>query len=400
MTLTNSVKIYFHVATCQTVPRCSYRSTFQNLPNSGMGAGSKLSSAPRPLPSPCAQRRGPHFCVHTPIIPDSGEIASPSVGFRALVLIDIRRGKYVTEHGIHRVAIVGAGTMGAQIGSLIAINGHHVAITDAVPEALTRAEVRIDEQILPELAKAGIGSRSAADARANLTLTPDLEQAVTGVDLIVEAVKEDVDVKTELFGRLDTLNQNAIIASNSSSIPSRNVVANVSRPERVMNMHFFAPIWVRTMVELMTCGQTDDAVLQRAQSFSQSLGLVAPIVQTESKGFIINRIWRAVKRESLRVIDEGVAEPEDVDRLWMIFFQTEYAPFGVMDTVGLDVVRDIEWSYQHETLDPTDKPSPRLAEMIKQGKLGEKSGEGFYTHPNPAYSQPDFIPGRGINKKG
>ena len=161
-----------------------------------------------------------------------------------------------------------------------------------------------------------------------------------------------------------------------------------------MNMHFFAPIWVRTMVELMTCGQTDESVLRRARSFGQELGLVAPIVRTESKGFIINRIWRAVKRESLRVMDEGVASPEDIDRLWMIFFQTGYAPFGVMDMVGLDVVRDIEWSYQRETLDPTDKPSPGLARMIDEGKLGEKSGQGFYSHPNPAYSQPGFIPRR------
>jgi 3-hydroxybutyryl-CoA dehydrogenase len=159
-------------------------------------------------------------------------------------------------------------------------------------------------------------------------------------------------------------------------------------------MHFFAPIWVRTMVELMTCGQTDESVLQRAQAFGRELGLVAPIVRTESKGFIINRIWRAVKRESLRVMDEGVADPEDIDRLWMIFFQTEYAPFGIMDMVGLDVVRDIEWSYQRETQDPTDVPSPGLAKMIEEGKLGEKSGKGFYTHPNPAYSQPGFIPGR------
>jgi 3-hydroxybutyryl-CoA dehydrogenase len=300
----------------------------------------------------------------------------------------------VTDHGITRVAIVGAGTMGAQIGSLIAIHDYPVTITDAIPEALDRAQHRIDEQILPELARAGIGAVSRSEARANLTFEPDLERAITGVDLVIEAVREDAEVKTDLFGRMDAINPTAILASNSSSIPTRNVIGKVSRPERVMNMHFFAPIWVRTMVELMTCGQTDESVLQRAQAFGRELGLVAPIVRTESKGFIINRIWRAVKRESLRVMDEGVADPEDIDRLWMIFFQTEYAPFGIMDMVGLDVVRDIEWSYQRETQDPTDVPSPGLAKMIEEGKLGEKSGKGFYTHPNPAYSQPGFIPGR------
>ena len=306
----------------------------------------------------------------------------------------------MAEHGIERVAVVGAGTMGAQIASLIAVHGYPVAVTDAIPEALARAEARIDEQILPALSGAGIGTASSYEARTNLTIAQDLEAAVTGVDLVIEAVREDVDVKTELFGRLDKMNETAILASNSSSIPTRHVIGQVSKPERVMNMHFFAPIWVRTMLEVMTCGQTAEPLLERAQAFGESLGLVAPIVRVESKGFIINRIWRAVKRESLRVVDEGVADPQDIDRLWMIFFQTELAPFGIMDMVGLDVVRDIEWSYQRETLDPTDVPSPRLDEMIEQGKLGEKSGEGFYTHPNPAYAEPDFIPGGLKTRRG
>ena len=287
--------------------------------------------------------------------------------------------------------------MGAQIGALIAVNGTQVAITDADPDALARAVTRIDGDILPECRNAGIGSLPVSAARANLTFIPDLTQAVAGADLVIEAVREDVEVKSDLLGHLDTLSPAAILASNSSSIPSRLIVGNVLRPERVLNMHFFAPIWIRTMVELMTCGQTDESVLLRAQSFGQELGLVAPIVRTESKGFIINRIWRAVKRESLRVVDEGVAEPEDIDRLWMIFFQTGYAPFGVMDMVGLDVAHDIERSYQRETLDPADTASSTLARMIGDGQLGEKSGQGFYSHPNPAYSQPDFIPRRGGN---
>ena len=147
------------------------------------------------------------------------------------------------------------------------------------------------------------------------------------------------------------------------------------------------------MLELMTCGVTSDEVMESVFDFGVSLGLVTAIVDGESKGFIINRIWRAVKRESLRVIDEGVASPEDVDRLWMMFFQTQYAPFGIMDMVGLDVVSDIETSYQIVSLDPTDTASPTLARKIAAGELGEKSGKGFYEHPNPAYLRPDFLRG-------
>ena len=299
-----------------------------------------------------------------------------------------------SEHGIHRIAVVGAGTMGAQIASLIAIHGYQVVLTDAVPDALAKAQVRIDNQILDALVESGAGTITKGDARSRLIANPDLDAAVTGVDLIIEAAREDLEVKIELFAHLDRLNPDAIIASNSSSIPTRQMITKVSNPERVMNMHFFAPIWIRTMLEIMTCGRTAEDNLVRAQQFGQSLGLVSPIVRTESKGFIINRIWRAVKRESLAVLDDGVASAEDIDRMFMIFFQTQQAPFAIMDMVGLDVVRDIEWSYQRDSRDPTDKPSPTLLSMIEDGRLGEKSGEGFYSHPNPAYAQPGFIPVR------
>ena len=114
-------------------------------------------------------------------------------------------------------------------------------------------------------------------------------------------------------------------------------------------------------------------------------------MRTESKGFIINRIWRAIKRESLRVVDEGVADPQDVDRLFMLFFGTTSPPFGLMDMVGLDVIEDIEASYQAVSSDPSDTPSAVLRALVSAGNLGEKTGSGFYQHPNPAYQQKSFL---------
>ena len=219
-----------------------------------------------------------------------------------------------------------------------------------------------------------------------------MKEAVDGADLVIEAVREEIGVKRDVFGELSRMTP-AILGTNSSSIPSSLIAPAVERPERLLNMHFFAPIWVRSMLELMTCGQTSETTLRSAYDFGVSLGLVTAIVNGESKGFIINRIWRAVKRESLAVVDAGAATPEDVDRLWMMFFQTEYAPFGIMDMVGLDVVSDIETSYQLVTLDPTDTPSPTLARMIAAGELGEKTGKGFYEHPNPRYRQTGFLTG-------
>jgi len=301
--------------------------------------------------------------------------------------------------GIESVAVIGAGTMGAQIAALTAFSGRTVRLFDAIPEAIDRAANRIEREILPAIAEARQISGDSAAARERLTFVPTLAEAVTGVDLVIEAVREDVDVKREVFADLSRLAPAAILGTNSSSIRSAQVTDVVERPERLLNTHFFAPVWMRTLLELMTCGHTNDEVMQRTQAFGRSLGLVTPIITVQSKGFIINRIWRAVKRESLRVVDEGVATPEDIDRMWMIFFQTQQAPFGIMDMVGLDVARDIEWSYQRETFDPTDVPSPTLLRLIEEGKLGEKTGEGFYTHPNPAYKDPDFLRG-GSNDDG
>jgi 3-hydroxybutyryl-CoA dehydrogenase len=162
-------------------------------------------------------------------------------------------------------------------------------------------------------------------------------------------------------------------------------VPAVSDPGRLLNTHFFAPIWSRCALELMGCGETRPEVIERVNRFGQSLGLVTAVVRGESKGFIINRIWRAVKRESLRVVDEGHADPADVDRLWMLFFGTPVGPFGIMDMVGLDVVADIETSYQRVATDPADQPSSILHDAIARGDLGEKSGQGFYRHPDPEY---------------
>ncbi|MEA2595775.1 MAG: 3-hydroxybutyryl-CoA dehydrogenase [Thermomicrobiales bacterium] len=293
---------------------------------------------------------------------------------------------------IERVAVIGAGTMGAQIASLAAFSGRAVALFDAVPVAAERGRDRAEREILPTIEAAEMMTGSAAETMSRLRIAATLEDAVGDVDLVIEAVREDLDTKRAVFADLSRLApREAILSTNSSSLPSAPLAEVVDGPERLLNMHFFAPVWVRSMLELMTCGETSDEVIASARQFGRSLGLVTAVVRGQSKGFIINRIWRAVKRESLRVVDEGVADPEDVDRLWMLFFQTKYAPFGIMDMVGLDVVADIEASYHAVSPDPTDRPSRTLHRLIDDGKLGEKSGQGFYTHPDPEYARPGFL---------
>jgi 3-hydroxybutyryl-CoA dehydrogenase len=296
---------------------------------------------------------------------------------------------------IRSVAMIGAGTMGWQIAARTADSGRTVALYDALPGAAERAIERMRTELDPAVRAAGKAERWDVPALlGRVRAVGSLEDAVAGVDLVIEAVREHLPTKLEVFRELDRLAPAAILATNSSSLPSGRLVEAVSRPERLVNLHFFSPIWQREMLEVMSCGRTDEAVLRDCVAFGRSLGLITIGVQGESMGFVINRVWRAVKREALRVVDEGHAAPEDVDRLWMGFFGTPYGPFGLMDLVGLDVVRDIEASYVAVTQDPTDRVSPTLRRLVEAGKLGEKSGEGFYRHPDPAYLEPGFLTGK------
>lgn len=293
---------------------------------------------------------------------------------------------------IERVAVIGAGTMGWQIAARTANSGRVVALYDAADGAIGRALAKMRDELPAALAASGLAWDVPALVE-RVRPSGSLEEAVAGADLVVEAVREHLPTKRAVFADLDRLAPDAILATNSSSLPSAMLADAVTRPERLLNMHFFSPIWEREMLEVMSCGETEQHVVDAALEFGRSLGLITAEVRGQSMGFIINRVWRAVKRESLRVVDEGHATPEDVDRLWMGFFGTETGPFGVMDMVGLDVVSDIEASYVAVTRDPTDRVSPTLGIKIAAGTLGEKTGRGFYEHPNPAYGEPGFLRG-------
>jgi 3-hydroxybutyryl-CoA dehydrogenase len=264
---------------------------------------------------------------------------------------------------------------------------------------LDAASGRIKDELamlphLPQYAHHAFRIEPPADHQALLErigIADALGTAVEGAELVIEAVREDLATKQSLFAELDRLAPQAILSTNSSSIPSSLIAPVVGNPGRLLNTHFFAPVWSRPMVELMGCGQTTPETMTRVEAFARSLGIVAATVRGDSKGFIINRVWRAVKREALRVVDEGHAEPEDVDRLWMIFFGTPSGPFGIMDMVGLDVVADIEASYAAVATDPEDRASPVLHRLVDAGQLGEKSSQGFYRHPDPPYLDPAWL---------
>lgn len=292
--------------------------------------------------------------------------------------------------------------MGRQIGLQLAAYGSAVALYDPDPDALQRAREYIDTTV-SELVEDGALPPSAGDAAGGIRFLTDLADALDGVWLAIEAVPERMDLKRELFPTISSMApDDAVLATNSSSFRSGLLADVTERPERLMNVHFLNHPWARPAVELMTSGHTNPELLERVKLFLDRSGLYPVIVQGESTGFLFNRIWRAVKKESLKVVAEGHGVPEDVDRFWCMSTGLKMGPFALMDRVGLDVVLDIERHYAAESGDPNDEPPEFLVEMVRQGRLGRKSGEGFYRYPNPPFEHPDwpYNVDRGANTHG
>ena len=213
-----------------------------------------------------------------------------------------------------------------------------------------------------------------------MALFDDLAEAVLGAWMVIEAIPEQLDLKREAFAQLDEFaDADAILASNSSSLPTSQLIDRVRHPERVLNTHYYQPPELNA-VELMSCGKTDEALIDSLMERLPRFGLVPFRVRRESDGFIFNRIWAAIKRECLMVVEEGVAAPEDVDGLWMIFTAAGIPPFRLMDRVGLDVVLNIEEHYASVRAGLPEGPRKLLHQFVDEGKLGVKSGRGFYEY--------------------
>jgi 3-hydroxybutyryl-CoA dehydrogenase len=274
------------------------------------------------------------------------------------------------------VAIDGAGTLGRRIASVYAAGGSDVRIFDFSAEQSEAAREYAEEHV----AQTQQALRLHPARRGRVEVCNDLQEAVGGAWMVIEAVPERIDLKTEVFGDLDRLAEpDAILCSNSSSIPTSQVIGKVERPERVLNTHYQQPPELNA-VELMSCGKTDDGVIDALMEKLPNYRLVPFRVRRESDGFIFNRIWAAIKRECLMVVEEGVASPEDVDAMWEIWTRAGVPPFRLMDRVGLDVVLAIEEHYAAGRDGIPEGPRKLLREYTDQGRLGVKSGRGFYEY--------------------
>ncbi len=272
------------------------------------------------------------------------------------------------------IAVLGAGTLGRRIALMFATRGGVVRLHDASADSLAAARAYIDE-VLP-----AVLSTVPDSSPATLGFGDDLGASVEDAWLVVESLPERIDLKREVFADLERMAPpDAVLASNSSSYATSELLEAVTTGERVLNMHFFMPPFIRA-VELMSSGRTDREVMDRLLSILPSYGLTPFEAKVQSTGFIYNRIWAAIKRESLAVAAEGVAAPEEIDQLFMMVLGTADGPFRMMDRVGLDIVLDIENHYATEREGLPEGPRQLLQEYIGQGRLGRKNGRGFYDY--------------------
>jgi len=293
---------------------------------------------------------------------------------------------------ISRVGIIGAGTMGCRVSFSCVISGKETRLFDISKEAREKAPQAIRGLIQEWETGGRLPGGTVEKAMALLSVSPSLEACVSDVDLALEAVSEKVELKRRVFADIDRyVAPHTIIGSNTSSIPGSMLADATKRPDKVFNMNLSTPNdrKCEIMGNPLTAPSTIDAVL----TFVREIGLVPIRVKREIMGYIENRVWRAVKKEVFHLIAGGYATPDDIDRGWILDWHTPLGPCGLIDQCGVDVIYDIEMMYYKTTGDPSDKPPDFLREMVEQGKLGIKSGEGFYKYPNPRYKQPGWLEG-------
>jgi 3-hydroxybutyryl-CoA dehydrogenase len=295
---------------------------------------------------------------------------------------------------VKRVAIIGAGVMGIQIALKAARTaGNIISLTDISEKAIESSKVR-KEEILTNMVNTRLISESdKGRIRELITFTPDLEKCLEGVDLVIEAIIEELQPKRELFRKLNELAPApAILASNSSTIPISRMEDVTRRMDKVLNIHFYDPELI-PMVDLMGGSGTSERTMTIAERWVKEIDCVPIRLKKENLGFCMNHIWHAARIEALKMWADGVVDFQDIDRAWMVFLRLPFGLFGLMDRVGLDTVYNVHAFYYNETKDISQKPPDKLKEMIDRGELGEKTGKGFYSYPNPEYAKPDFLKG-------
>jgi 3-hydroxybutyryl-CoA dehydrogenase len=282
---------------------------------------------------------------------------------------------------IRQIAVIGTGTMGRGIAYLAAVAGYETVIHDADAGALDAAKAWIESTLQKGIERGKVTSDEAAAASGRVQLALDLELAVQTADLIIEAAPENLDLKKNLFSQADLFcAEETILASNTSSISISELAQSVERRDRFVGLHFFNPPHAMKLIEIVRGERTSDETVAETRDVAERMGKTAIVVH-DSPGFATSRLGVAIGLEAIRMLEDGVASAEDIDKAMELGYNHPMGPLRLTDLVGLDVRLGIA-EYLASTLGLRFDPPELLRRMVADGKLGRKTGEGFYRWPS------------------
>ena len=278
------------------------------------------------------------------------------------------------------IAVVGAGLMGSGIAQVAVEAGHRVTLIDTTSEAVDRGAATILGFLDRKVDKERITEQQRDEIMSRLATSTDMEQSAGSANLVVEAVFEDLELKQDVFARLDACcPTDVILASNTSTLQISKIASSTNHPERVIGTHYFSPVPMMRLVEVVRGEHTSDAVAERTVELCESFGKT-PILIKDVPGFIVNRFLCLLYNEAANLIHNGVATPEDIDEAMKLGCNWPMGVTEIMDLAGVDVTLLAMQAMHDMTGEERYKPSPLLEEMVANNHLGRKTGKGFYEH--------------------
>lgn len=280
---------------------------------------------------------------------------------------------------MENVTVVGSGIMGRGIAYTAAISGFNVVLNDVNEENLKKAQLYIERELIKSAERGYLTSKQVEIAMTNLNYTTDLQTAAHDADIVIEAVFELIDIKIDVFKKLDVIcPEHTILATNTSTMSPTEIAAQTSRPDKVVAMHFFNPVHKMKLIEIIRGLDTSDETVAKVKEIGAKLGKETVEVN-EFPGFVTSRMNCLIGNEAMNMLMEGIASAEDIDKAMKLGLNHPMGPLELADLVGLDSrLRNMEYLYK--TLGEKYRPSPLLIKYVKAGRLGRKSGTGFYNY--------------------
>ncbi len=297
-------------------------------------------------------------------------------------MTDAQSGRSLSIDDIKQICVVGSGTMGSQIAQQLALHGYSVNLNDADDKALQKAMASNRALLENRVAKGKLGQAEMEAALARVTPVVSLEEAAGQADFVIEAVFEDLEVKRDIFRKLDKIcPPHTVLATNSSTIVISKIAEVIERKDKACNMHFFHPVLVMQLVEVVKGPDTSEETAQVTMELGRRMGREPVLMNKEINGFIVNYILGKMMEAAMHLYQGGYASYQDIDKAVKLGLNHPMGPFELSDFSGVDIWHYVMMQRYKETGDPKDKPPAFLEEMVKEGRLGRKTGRGFYEYP-------------------